>query len=875
MRRNLGGFLAVLLVLAAAATALAHDLDHPAPTFSRAAPPSPAVIAGGEDAEWELLNTIPTGNPQTDLDFFTVKGITYMSVGSLAVGPNSAGQNIIKLTDEKGEVAPEYVTGHPSATCPKATSSATGLQHDSEASPKGQALVQFPNPHVVTSDTQIVVDATDATGRCHDQGEIGLPGAPPGGLEIIDVSDPANPQEIGLTTHVGMAHTVNIDPKRPHIAFVSSSDFVTYNDKGERVNEVTPCAVSVPAGAPCPQPGAPSSSLDGIEVVDMSTCMNFPEGANLQYKRDTCRPQVYRYRWPTLDFARSHTFRNTGGCHELEIYPDDRVACAAVQATLLLDLSGAFDDNGTPADYTDDKVRGTPLPCSVRDSSTAADPWKTGAKVIDCVVGTDGQDLRVQPWLEMKPSPPSLEGVEKLGAAHHMGFQDNRTDNFNPPYDAKTDVFVSHEAELTQSGRYLFATDERGGGVLPVGASCSPGSDNVRGNGGINAFRVDKLGAAPPKPGEPDNAELVKAYQEAIYATDSKGDRAIFRAPVETEPQGSVCTSHVLQQIPGQNRIFMGWYSQGTQVVDFTENEDGTIDFNRAGYFIPANANQWVSHVFKVQQNKDGSFTYWGATGDFALGDAGRNAIDIYKVTLPAPPKPRTASGDPPAGTPTFPVSDNRGVEEGADPPACASASGFDAVRARPRGKRVRFSFSRRSANGVKVEVMQKSRGRRIVGKRIAVFKNKKKAFTWSGKRAKDGYLQVRFTTKAPNGKNDVRHVGLRRVKGKFRQIGAFDRRESCALVNYFRVRSPVFGGKARRPLAVAFRLSQQASVSFVVRRGDRVVKRIKAKSYNAGGRRTMTVRLGRKAKRGLYSVTLKAERPGAAAEHTLFSRYL
>ena len=96
----------------------------------------------------------------------------------------------------------------------------------------------------------------------------------------------------------------------------------------------------------------------------------------------------------------------------------------------------------------------------------------------------------------------------------------------------------------------------------------------------------------------------------------------------------------------------MAWYSQGTQVVDFTENADGTIDFKSAGFFIPENANQWTSHVFKVQQNKDGTFTYWGATGDFALGDAGRNAVDIYKVTLPAPPKPRFD----PASTPGQPA---------------------------------------------------------------------------------------------------------------------------------------------------------------------------------------------------------------------------
>ena len=81
----------------------------------------------------------------------------------------------------------------------------------------------------------------------------------------------------------------------------------------------------------------------------------------------------------------------------------------------------------------------------------------------------------------------------------------------------------------------------------------------------------------------------------------------------------------------------MGWYSQGTQVVGFVEGKKGTIDFKEVAYFIPANANQWVSAVFKMQKNTDGTYTYWGATGDFNLGTVGRNAIDVWKVTLPAP----------------------------------------------------------------------------------------------------------------------------------------------------------------------------------------------------------------------------------------------
>ena len=49
----------------------------------------------------------------------------------------------------------------------------------------------------------------------------------------------------------------------------------------------------------------------------------------------------------------------------------------------------------------------------------------------------------------------------------------------------------------------------------------------------------------------------------------------------------------------------------------------------------------------------------------------------------------------------------------------------------------------------------------------------------------------------------------------------------------------------------------------------------MKAKSYSARKRRTIAVRLGKKAKRGLYTVTMRAERPGDVAELALLSRYL
>ena len=632
-RRLLAG-LAAAAALGIPALAAGHELDHPAPAFHPATPPPSGLQSGGTGAKWKLVETIATGNPQTDLDFFTHGGDTYASVGTLAVGPNSGGQTIVRLT-RKGQVDPQFVSSHPSASCVSNPEAALGLQHDVEATPKGNAILNTKNPFADRRPAQLVIDATDAPGRCHDQGILGIEAAPQGGLELVDVTNPAEPVEIGLTSHIGEAHTVNVDPKRPHIAYAVTSDAIGVSEDandldGDGNRQELIRENEDPADSD-------RFDLDGFEVVDFSSCMDFPAGTSVAKKRARCRPEVYRYRYPRLEMALGHTLQTGSnalyGCHELEVYPDDRLTCASGNALIALDMSRAFDDNGTPKDFTDDEPRGKPLDCRFRPSSSVG-PFTSGATVVDCVDGDrpGEEDLTVPEWLDT--GAPSLRGVRYLGSIHHQGRGAGGA--ATPAYDATEDIDFDHEAELSGSRRLLLATDERGGGVLPPGASCSEVADNKAGNGGIHAYRFSKIQKRFPETPE-------EAFEP--YARTPGGDKAIYRAPIHTAAQATVCTAHVFQQIPGQNRIFMCWYSQGTQVVYFVENLDGTVDFKSAGYLIPANANEWVSHIFKTRLNKDGSYTYFGAAGDFNLGERGRNAIDIYKVRLPAPPKPLARGG--------------------------------------------------------------------------------------------------------------------------------------------------------------------------------------------------------------------------------------
>ena len=575
MRRRLPVLLLAVSLATIATPVGAHTMDHPAPALTTGSTPlGTGLIAGGiEGTEWQLLATFADGNPHTDLDFFTQGEDLYAAVGTLAIGPNGGGQSILRLR-EGDEINPEFVSYAASASCLQASTGVTGLQHDVEVTPKGDVLFNTDHPTADRRDAQLVIDATDADGRCHDNGLMALPtqglapAAPNGGLEIIDIRDIDNPVELALTTHVGEAHTVNVDPKRPHIAIVSSSDFSSLDDDGEIV------------------PGS-STSLFTIELVDLSSCLDLDPASSVMDRRAACVPVVYRVDWDPVWTRSTHDASAFGACHETEIYPNDLFTCAGLDGSVVLDLSGAFDDNGTPDDLLDDTVNGTPLPCATRASTSVTTP--TSAMIVDCVVGEGDQDLSYAGWREI--GSPMVDGIELVGFVPHGAGASSDVFDTGP----QSDIQISHEAELTHSGEFLLVSDERGGGILPPNATCDPTELNATvGNGGIHAFRVDDLLTERTLDGD----ELTQYVRDEVYAQTPDGEPAIVIVPPRT-PAPTFCTAHVFHQIPGQNRIFMAWYTQGVQVIDYVEHEDGSFEFIPIAYFVPENANNFDTDLMR------------------------------------------------------------------------------------------------------------------------------------------------------------------------------------------------------------------------------------------------------------------------------------
>jgi hypothetical protein len=406
----------------------------------------------------------------------------------------------------------------------------------------------------VTSDgkVRLLTDTTDAMARCHDPGG--------GGIEIIDVTGIANPafepREVHLVRHFGFSHTHTADANRPGIIYNSSSDF---------------------SGAPW------------IDVLDVRSCFG-NQNWTLAKRRAECRPLVYRIQFqPEWTMQRD---QNTGqlepgsaACHDIT-QAGTRLYCASPNATVILDVAGLFGRGG--------RVNGTPFPCPVIAGT------RTGASVTDCGGMNASRTERATGWTF-------------LGTFNHPGRDcgppgtDVRNCNSNNQVRSDDGVSVAHEADPTHDGRFMFVTDERGGGVVPPGSSCSPGIDNPYGNGGAHAFDIST----------PSNIR---------YATRPDGSKAVYISDAVV-PAETFCDIHVIEHVPNEQRLIVAYYSQGVKILDYFIDAQGHVQFRETSSFTLPNANTWAAEDFKIVDNADGTRTYFIAADDIHRG------IDVMSWT--------------------------------------------------------------------------------------------------------------------------------------------------------------------------------------------------------------------------------------------------
>lgn len=542
-------FTSLMVALLVASVAGPATADHTDPrtelsVIGSGMPAGNPVIRGS--GTWTHIKNFPA-NPGTDLDLFRKANDIYAATGTLGQGNRQhVGQRFIKLLDN-GKVEPTWVADHGSANCaPTNPSGTTGLQHDIVVTPKRAA--------------ELAIDATDATSRCHDPSG--------GGLELIDITElharSFEPREVHLTRHSGTSHTVSLDATRPWIVYNSTSDF---------------------AGKPW------------IDVLDIRSCLGNRE-KSLTRKRAECRPEVYRIPFaPTWSLQHDEQGDLIAGtdaaCHDITTRPG-KIYCAGLNATLIFDVRNLTTKSG--------RIRGTPLPCTIVDGTN------TQAKVTDCSAANPTPEQRM----------PRAWGWRFLGTVHHPG-RDNglvdngsgtpnrTTGNLNLVVPSRQGVSVSHEVDPTPDGDWMFVTDERGGGVVPPGASCQPGLDNPYGNGGIHVYDIR----------DPSNIKYarLKNRRKAVWISDA------------VVPAATFCTVHVIEQVKDENRIIAAYYSQGIKIVDYFIDKDDRWTFFEVSSLTLPGANTWAVEPFKIRNNANGTRTYFFMASDIQRG------VDIYSWT--------------------------------------------------------------------------------------------------------------------------------------------------------------------------------------------------------------------------------------------------
>ena len=571
-------FVAILTALVLPGSAALADHTNPRNKLaSTEAGPSANPMSFGAGT-WKHIRNF-RANPGTDLEFFESRGITYAATGTLGqANAEHVGQRFIQLLDKSGNLDIQWVADHGSANCPTANpSGTTGLQHDPQ-------ILSVPKRK-----PRYLVDGTDASGRCHDPGG--------GGLEIVDVTalrkPEFQPREISLIRFSGTSHNSTVDQLRPWIIYNSSSDF---------------------------------SGRPWIEVVNMRSCME-RRRMTLEQQRERCRPEVYRIPFQP-DWSRQRNSANgqlfpgsEATCHDITS-EGNRIYCAGINATLIFDVTDLVKPVKGGGTFSTNKkkklrlgaVRGDPLDCKVINGTM------TGAKVTDCTsVNT----------LDPANPGPIAEGWKFLGTFNHPG-RDCQPGpgitpncNFNSEVRSDDGIAINHEVDPTWDGNYVFASDERGGGVIPGGSSCQPGVPNPYGNGGLHVFDIR----------DPANIK---------YAQKDGGGKAVWIGTAQI-PSPDFCTVHVIEKIPGEQRLIVAYYAQGAKILDYWIDAEGEFHFRETASFILPGANTWAVEDFKIVDNPDGTRTYYFLSTDITRG------IDVYSWTGPtnpigsAPPTPRTS----------------------------------------------------------------------------------------------------------------------------------------------------------------------------------------------------------------------------------------
>ena len=222
--------------------------------------------------------------------------------------------------------------------------------------------------------------------------------------------------------------------------------------------------------------------------------------------------------------------------------------------------------------------QGRALPCTVVNGTD------TGAKVTDC--GAMGSEKRSGARLEVPRDLPAPRTRLRAPGT------DNRNCNTNNLVRSDEGVAVSHEADPTHDGRFMFVTDERGGGIVPPGLIVRAGHRQP-----VRQRRRPRL--RHQQPGQHQVRHDARAAKGRLHQRRRGAGGDVLRHP--RHRAGARVSS-------GSSRRTTRRASRSSTT---TSTRSGRLQFEEQASFTLPNANTWTAEDFKIRKNADGTRTYF------------------------------------------------------------------------------------------------------------------------------------------------------------------------------------------------------------------------------------------------------------------------
>jgi PKD repeat protein len=202
---------------------------------------------------------------------------------------------------------------------------------------------------------------------------------------------------------------------------------------------------------------------------------------------------------------------------------------------------------------------------------------------------------------------------------------------------------------------------------------------------------------------------------------------------------------------------------------------------------------------------------------------------------------------------------------------ACQSSSAFTSLSVKPSGAGLAFSGSTRDSAPFTATIYQAAKGKKATKLTKVTAFGVNGSYQWNPQGLARGTYIAQVSARGQGTRQDRRGFAFRYSGSRFGALKPFQRKDSCGLLSYLRLSSPVFGGRYALALGVATTRGARVTVTLTRKGKKRARKTVKT----SANRISKVLFAPKKLPRGKYTVKVKAKAGKRKASGKLFAAKL